>query len=71
MPENRQRMTGSHQYVQPQIELKAVEKVGIGDVTLNYITRMGQILRSILSVELQNVSQFFEVVYEENAFTLA
>lgn len=64
-------MAGGHQYVQSQIEFKAVEQVGIRDVTLNDIALLSQVLCSILRIYLQCISQLIKVIYEENAFSLA
>ena len=64
-------MAGGHQYVQSQIEFKAVKQVGIRNVTLNDIALLSQVLCSILRIYLQCISQLIKVIYEENAFSLA
>lgn len=64
-------MARGHQYVESQIEFKAVKQVGIRDVTLNDITLLSQVLCSIRRIYLQSISQLIKVIYEENAFSLA
>lgn len=69
MPKDGQRMARSDQYIEPQVKLKAVQKVRIWHILLNDVVRRRDSFRYPFLLQL--LFQFLDVIYEEYSFSLA